>query len=620
MTCSACSNGLEKYLNKQKVIHRAEVNLVMATALIEYDDNLKIEDLNKMVQGAGFKSLGERNDKKEKRNELKKVIIFSILGVILMYISMGAMINLPVPEIIDMNKNPIIYSIVIAVLSLTFLIYGFDIIKNGVKNIIHKMPNMDSLVGIGVIVNFLYSLWNTILVFQGQTHLVHHLYFESSAIIILFVKIGRYIDGKNKNKAVDSIKNLVTITPKNGTILKDGKEKTVTINEIEKGDIVICKPGEKIAVDGKVTKGETHTDESFITGESKPVTKKVGSKVLAGSINYDGYIEYEAERIGKDSSISQIVNLVVEATNTKAPIARLADKISGYFVPAIIIIAILGLNITSYSSGNTIFSLETIKNILPSIQNTYITFIDFYFSNNILNNTGWYRHIFYAILFVLILLNFIVIIINRKIYKTPAKVIFLLLGILLFPIFACSIELIAQSRNINLLMATSLYLPIVVLIKQIELLQNSKFNNIIQILSYFISVLIIWTFILSNNATYIATKLYNDQMFAVGNRILERIENNDEITANTPIVVLGHLDFSIQNETLLELTNFDVSDINIWTWQIFLQDHLGIGRDICTMEDYSELMNSEDYINMPIYPNEGCIKLINGIAVVKLNY
>ena len=351
MTCSACSNGLEKYLNKQKGIHRAEVNLVMATALIEYDDNLKIEDLNKMVQGAGFKSLGERNDKKEKINELKKVIIFSILGVILMYISMGAMINLPVPEIIDMNKNPIIYSIVIAVLSFTFLIYGFDIIKNGVKNIIHKMPNMDSLVGIGVIVNFLYSIWNTILVFQGQTHMVHHLYFESSAIIILFVKIGRYIDGKNKNKEVDSIKNLVTITPKNGTILKDGKEKTVTINEIEKGDIVICKPGEKIAVDGKVTKGETHTDESFITGESKPVTKKVGSKVLAGSINYDGYIEYEAERIGKDSSISQIVNLVVEATNTKAPIARLADKISGYFVPAIFLIAILSfiLNLAIYS-------------------------------------------------------------------------------------------------------------------------------------------------------------------------------------------------------------------------------------------------------------------------------
>ena len=348
MTCSACSNGLEKYLNKQKGIEKAEVNLVMATALIEYDDSLKIEDLNRMVQEAGFKSLGEKNDKKENKNKLTKVIIFSILGIILMYISMGAMINLPVPEIIDMNKNPIIYSIVIAILSFVFLIYGFDIIKNGIKNIIHKMPNMDSLVGIGVIVNFLYSLWNTILVFQGQTHMVHHLYFESSAIIILFVKIGRYIDSRNKSKAVDNIKNLVTITPKNGTILKEGKEITVTINEIKKGDIVVCKPGEKIAVDGKVLKGETHTDESFITGESKPVSKKVGNNVLAGSINYDGYIEYEAERIGKDSSISQIVNLVVEATNTKAPIARLADKISGYFVPIIFLIAIISflLNLT----------------------------------------------------------------------------------------------------------------------------------------------------------------------------------------------------------------------------------------------------------------------------------
>ncbi len=341
MTCSACSNGLEKYLNKQKGIEKAEVNLVMATALIEYDDSLKIEDLNRMVQEAGFKSLGEKNDKKENKNKLTKVIIFSILGIILMYISMGAMINLPVPEIIDMNKNPIIYSIVIAILSFVFLIYGFDIIKNGIKNIIHKMPNMDSLVGIGVIVNFLYSLWNTILVFQGETHMVHHLYFESSAIIILFVKIGRYIDSRNKSKAVDNIRNLVTITPKNGTILKEGKEITVTINEIKKGDIVVCKPGEKIAVDGKVVKGETHTDESFITGESKPVSKKVGSNVLAGSINYDGYIEYEAERIGKDSSISQIVNLVVEATNTKAPIARLADKISGYFVPIIFLIAVI---------------------------------------------------------------------------------------------------------------------------------------------------------------------------------------------------------------------------------------------------------------------------------------
>ena len=340
MTCSACSNGLEKYLNKQDGIVSASVNLVMATALIEYEDNLSIKDLNRFVKEAGFKSLGEKKEEK-KSNELTKLIFFSILGIILMYISMGQMINLPTPNILNMMESPKIYAITLMVLSLLFIFYGFDIIKNGIKNIIHKMPNMDSLVGVGVIVNFVYSLWNTIQVFMGNTSLVHHLYFESSAIIILFVKIGRYIDKKNKDKAVDTIKNLVTITPKNGTILKDGKELQVTINEIQKGDTVISKPGEKIAVDGTVISGKTHTDESFITGESKPVSKKIGDTVIAGSINYDGYIEYRAEKIGRDSSISNIVKMVVEATNTKAPIARIADKISGYFVPAIFIIALI---------------------------------------------------------------------------------------------------------------------------------------------------------------------------------------------------------------------------------------------------------------------------------------
>ena len=340
MTCSACSNGLEKYLNKQEGVISASVNLVMATALIEYEDNLSIKDLNRFVKEAGFKSLGEKKEEK-KSNELTKLIIFSILGIILMYISMGQMINLPTPKILNMMESPRVYAITLMILSLLFIFYGFDIIKNGIKNIVHKMPNMDSLVGVGVIVNFVYSLWNTIQVFMGNTSLVHHLYFESSAIIILFVKIGRYRDKKNKDKAVDTIKNLVTITPKNGTILKDGKELQVTINEIQKGDTIISKPGEKIAVDGTIINGKTHTDESFITGESKPVSKKVGDTVIAGSINYDGYIEYRAEKIGRDSSISNIVKMVVEATNTKAPIARIADKISGYFVPAIFIIALI---------------------------------------------------------------------------------------------------------------------------------------------------------------------------------------------------------------------------------------------------------------------------------------
>lgn len=358
MTCSACSNGLEKFLSKQEGIVSASVNLVMATALIEYDEKLTIKDLNRFVKEAGFKSLGEHKERKSNRNaSFITLILFSILGIILMYISMGQMFNLPIPNILNMMQNPKIYAISLMLLSLLFIFYGLDIIKNGFKNIIHKIPNMDSLVGVGVVVNFVYSLWNTLQVFMGNTNLVHHLYFESSAIIILFVKIGRFIDRKNKDKAVDTIKNLVTITPKKGTILKDEKDLEVNINEIQKGDIVVSKPGEKIAVDGIIIKGKTHTDESFITGESKPVSKKIGDKVIAGSINYDGHIKYKAERIGKDSSISNIVTMVVEATNTKAPIARVADKISGYFVPIIFIIALIAF----------IVNLVLIKNINDAI-------------------------------------------------------------------------------------------------------------------------------------------------------------------------------------------------------------------------------------------------------------
>ena len=289
MTCSACSNGLEKYLNKQKGIKNAVVNLVMATAVVEYDEEITIKDINRYVEEAGFKSLGEKQEEKNNHN-FRKAIIFSALGIILMYISMGHMLNLPIPELLDGMMHPKIYATTLLLLTTVFLIWGFDIIKNGIKNIFHKMPNMDSLVGIGVLVNFIYSAYNTILIFKGQTNLVHNLYFESSAIIILFVKLGRMIDQKNKSKAVDTIKNLVTITPRNGVILRDGKEITVTINDIQKGDIVICRPGEKIAADGIITKGRTHTDEAFITGESKPVSKDVGSRVIAGSINYDGYI------------------------------------------------------------------------------------------------------------------------------------------------------------------------------------------------------------------------------------------------------------------------------------------------------------------------------------------
>ncbi len=349
MSCSACSNGLEKYLNKQNGITNASVNLVMANALIEYDESiLNQKKIEKFVKEAGFESLGLYNEnEEEKENKTQKInfIIFTILSIILLYISMGTMIGLPDLPNFSMHHNSKNYAILLTILSFPYLIYGFDIIKSGYKNLIHKTPNMDTLVGIGVISSFLYSLYGMFMILKGNHQYVENLYFESAAIVIFFIKLGRYIDGVSKDRTKDAIKRLVQITPNEATIKIDGKEKKVTIDEIKKGDIVVSYAGDRIAVDGEIVEGKSHLDEAFITGESKPVTKSVGNKVIAGSINYDGYLEYKAERIGKESTISEIVRIVMEATSSKAPIAKIADKISGYFVPIIIVLAIITFGI-----------------------------------------------------------------------------------------------------------------------------------------------------------------------------------------------------------------------------------------------------------------------------------
>ena len=346
MTCSACSNGLEKYLNKQDGIINSNVNLVMANALIEYDEEkLNIKKIEEFIKKAGFKSLGlyDSQEKNTLRKEKVKFIIFAILAIILMYISMGHMAKLPIPEIWDMHTNTYIYTITLLILTLFFIGYGFDILKNGFKNLMHKTPNMDTLVSIGVLSSLGYSIYNMILIFKGNYNYVENLYFESAAIVIFFIKLGRYLDGISKDKTKEAIQKLVQITPSKAIIKKDGQEKTVTIDEIKKGDIVVSYAGDRISVDGEIIQGNAHLDESFITGESKPSSKTIGDKVIAGSINFDGYLEYKAEKIGKESTISQIVKIVVEATSTKPPIAKVADKVSGYFVPTVIAIAILTL-------------------------------------------------------------------------------------------------------------------------------------------------------------------------------------------------------------------------------------------------------------------------------------
>ncbi len=342
MTCSACSSGLEKYLKKQEKIKNANVNLVLSIATIEYED-LSKKNLEKYISDAGFKSLGEFKgieDIDTKSKDKWVLILLGILILFIMYISMGHMINLPNIPWIN-HHHPIYLSSVLLVVTILFLVYGYDILKSGIKNLIHKMPNMDTLVMFSVLFSFVYSFYGYINILLGNPGHSESLYFESTCMVIYFIKLGRYIENISKDKTKDAIKKLVQITPQEATIKKDNKEKRVSIDEVKNEDILICKAGEKIAVDGIVTEGKTYVDESFITGESKPVLKEKGSNVIAGSISYDGYIEYQAKKIGKDSLISEIVKLVVEATNTKSKIQKLADKISGYFVPIILSIAIL---------------------------------------------------------------------------------------------------------------------------------------------------------------------------------------------------------------------------------------------------------------------------------------
>lgn len=367
MTCSACSSGLEKYLKKQKGIEDATVNLVMASASIEHEEAITLEDLARFVHEAGFESLGEFDETKEQRESQKEkiyFIIFGILSILLLYVSMSHMVGLPVIPFLHMMHHPNNYSLCLLLLTIPYLFYGCDILKNGYKNLIHKTPNMDTLVGIGVLSSFLYSLFGSIMILKGHTEYVENLYYESSAIVIFFIKLGRYIDTRSKAKTKDAIQKLVEITPQKALRKTTEKEEEITLDEIKKGDILIAKPGMKIAVDGKIVEGKTHVDESFITGESVPVKKAKNDSVIAGSINYDGYIEYKAEKIGRNSTISEIVKLVIEATNTKAPIARLADKVSSYFVPCIMGIALLAFVGTFILAKNISDAINTFVSVL----------------------------------------------------------------------------------------------------------------------------------------------------------------------------------------------------------------------------------------------------------------
>lgn len=373
MTCTACAAAIEKNVRKLDGIEKAEVNFANETGNFEYNtEKVSIAVIKEKIIEAGYKPLDVdiKEEEKEKiyNKEIRvlgiKFIVSLIFAIPLLYIAMGHMMGMYIPEIINPDYNAVNFAIAQIILVIPILIAGNKFFTRGFKNLIKRTPNMDSLIAIGASAAVLYGLFATYKIFQGEHHYSMDLYFESAGVIITLILLGKYLEAKTKGKTSSAIKKLIGLQPKKALIIVDGKEAEVLIEEIKEGDTIVVKPGEKVPVDGIVSKGTTSIDESMLTGESLPVQKKQGDKIIGGSINKNGSIEFQATKVGTDTMLSQIIKLVEEAQGSKAPISRLADTISGYFVPIVIVIAILSGAIWYLTGAGLIFSLTIFISVL----------------------------------------------------------------------------------------------------------------------------------------------------------------------------------------------------------------------------------------------------------------
>ena len=346
MSCASCARTVENALNKNEDI-KASVNIATEKINIEYDENkYNFEKIKKIVENSGYglvETLSEEEKMQMYEDKIKslrnKLILAAVFAIPLMYISMGHMMGIHLPDIVNPKKNAAIYSIVQLLLTIPVVYAGKDFFIHGFKNLVRKSPTMDSLIAMGASAAIIYSLYATYMTITVDPEYHMNLYFESAGTIITLILLGKLLEARTKGQTSSAIKKLIGLQPKKAKIIENGVEKEVLIENIKVGDIIVVKPGEKIAVDGKIVNGNTSVDESMITGESIPVSKNIGDKVIGGSINKNGSIQFEATEIGKDTVLSQIIKLVEEAQGSKAPISRMADIVAGYFVPIVIMIA-----------------------------------------------------------------------------------------------------------------------------------------------------------------------------------------------------------------------------------------------------------------------------------------
>ena len=366
MTCAACSSRVERVLNKMEGVTKAEVNLATEDLHIDYDDSkLNTQDIIGIIEKAGYGAYEVKEDtkideadKEDAINSLKKRFILSLIfAVPLLYISMGHMMGAPLPSIIDPMTNAMNFALIQLILVIPVMIVGRKFFISGFKNLVHLSPNMDSLIAIGTSAAFLYGIYAIVKIAGGDTHFSMDLYFESGATILTLITLGKYLEAKTKGKTSEAIKKLMGLAPKKATIIVDGVEKIISIDEVKVGDVILVKPGEKLPVDGEIVEGTTTIDESMLTGESIPIDKNIGDKVFGASINKFGMFKYKATKVGKDTALAQIIKLVEQAQGSKAPIAKMADIISGYFVPTVITLAVISSIVWAISGKGLEFSL-----------------------------------------------------------------------------------------------------------------------------------------------------------------------------------------------------------------------------------------------------------------------
>ncbi len=353
MTCASCSAAVERAASKLEGVVKAQVNIATNRGVFEYDPAvIKLSEIKTAIKNAGYTPSdiegGQAQDAQELRRQKElsqmrgRLIMAIVFTLPVFYMAMGHMfpvLGLPMPYFLNHHEFPLVFALVQLALTIPVLLAGSRFFTVGFKSLFKGAPNMDTLVAIGTGSAFLYSTFATVLIYQGDFHMANALYFESAVVVITLIMVGKYLEAVSKGKTSEAIKKLMNLRPKTAVIIKDGAELEVPLDEVAVGDVVVLRPGSVVPVDGEVLDGISTIDESMLTGESLPVEKHPGNQVTGGSINGEGLIRFKATSVGADTALSKIIRLVEDAQGKKAPIAKLADIVSGFFVPVVIVIA-----------------------------------------------------------------------------------------------------------------------------------------------------------------------------------------------------------------------------------------------------------------------------------------